>query len=131
VWTYYNEDGTIQLTMTYRMGDLVGTDKLNGVFKEYYDDEQLKEEATWLNGEKTGPFTEYRNDGTWVTRDVPPDPALGSGPETERVLEGQTRAREGRYKNGQLDGPVKIYDASGALTRTETYANGELIDTRP
>ena len=127
-WTYYNEDGSVQLTMDYTLGQLLATRKMNGVFKEYYDDEQLKEEATWSKGEKTGPFTEYRNDGKWVTRDVPADPTVGSGPETERVLEGQTKAREGTYRNGRLEGEVKVYDGVGALLRTEVYANGELIN---
>ena len=130
-WIYYNEDGSIQLTIAYRMGEMVNTNYLNGVFKEYYDDEQLKQEVTYMNGKKHGPFTEWHHNGKWVTRDVPPDPALGSGMETERVLQGQTRMREGTYKNDQLDGAVKIYGENGVLLRTETYSAGTLISSKP
>lgn len=131
VWTYYNEDGSIQLTMAYSKGELVNTRYMNGTFKTYYEDEQLKEEVTYRDGRKNGPFKEYHANGRFVTRPVAGDPQLGIPAEEEKVWDGQVVKRSGSYKNDLLDGEVKTMAENGTVVRTEVYANGELIRSTP
>jgi len=131
VWIYFNEDGSIQLTMAYAQGDLVNTRYMNGTFKTYYDDDQLKEEVTYRDGKKNGPFKEYHANGHLVTRTVAGDPQLGIPAEDEKVWEGQVVARSGTYKNDRLDGEVKTMAENGTVVKTEVYANGEPIRSTP
>ena len=42
----------------------------------------------------------------------------------ERELKGQTKKREGTYKNDVLQGPVKEYDEKGKLVSTLVFENG-------
>ncbi|MFT3885187.1 MAG: toxin-antitoxin system YwqK family antitoxin [Flavobacteriales bacterium] len=124
-WYYYNEDGTVQIQVLYRKGEYVKDKKENGTFNEYYDDERPKGTVTYRKGLKEGPFTEYYNNGRWVTRPVKLGPEGMEKADTERVIEGQTKKREGTYKNDQLDGVVKEYDEKGRLVKSTTYTNGQ------
>ena len=130
-WFYWNEDGSIQLQMVFAKGEMVKAKKENGVFKDYYEDEQLKEEMTWKSGQLHGPFTEWYNNGTWVDKPMTPTPEGVFAGEQQRELKGQTKKREGTYVNGQLHGAVKHYDEKGALVRTEQYTNGTLTPASP
>lgn len=123
-WTYYNEDGSVQVQVLYAQGVFIRDKKENGVFKEYYDDEQLKSETTYKNGRKEGRFTEYHDNGTWVTKPIQLGPEGSEKSEVERELQGQTKKREGTYKNDVLEGEVKEYDEKGRLISTVTYTNG-------
>ncbi|HEY0979036.1 MAG TPA: hypothetical protein VGE21_16315 [Flavobacteriales bacterium] len=124
-WVYYHEDGLIQIQVLYAQGNYIKDKKENGVFKEYFDDEQLKSEVTYKHGKREGRFAEYNNDGRWVEKEVQLGPTGGSRTQTERTLEGQTKKREGTYKNDVLEGEVKEYDEHGKLLRTTVYVNGE------
>ena len=130
-WVYWNEDGSMQLQMLFASGELVKAKKENGVFKEYYDDEQLKEEVIWKNGAMNGPFTEWYSNGTWVDKPMTPTPEGVFAGDVQRELKGQTKKREGAYVNGKLHGPVKHFDEKGALVRTEFYTDGNLASTAP
>jgi len=123
-WYYFNEDGTVQIQVLYRQGEYVKDRKENGTFKEYYDDEKVKSETTYKAGKKEGRFTEWNDDGAWVTRPVKLGPEGMEKGDVERVLEGQTKKREGTYRNDLLDGEVKEYDEHGKLVRTVTYVAG-------
>lgn len=131
VWIYYNEDNSIQLTMAYTMGELANTRYMNGSFKEYYDDDQLKLEVTYKDGKKNGPFKEYYPNGKQVKRTVPGDPNMGIQPEEEIVWDGQVVKRTGTYKNDQLDGEVKEMAENGSVTVVQTWAAGQLISQKP
>ncbi|MFZ1689133.1 MAG: toxin-antitoxin system YwqK family antitoxin, partial [Flavobacteriales bacterium] len=130
-WFYWNEDGSIQLQMLFAKGEMVKIKKENGVFKEYYDDEQLKEEVTWKNGAMNGPFTEWNDNGKWVETPMAPTAEGIFAGDVQRELKGQTRKREGTYVNGKLHGTVKVYDALGKLLKTEEYADGALKTSAP
>ena len=123
-WLYFNPDGTVQLQALYAQGTLVKEKKENGVFKEYYDDEQVMSEVIYKKGKREGRFTEYYDNGTWTMRPVTPDPELGGPADVERVLVGQAKKREGTYVNDLLDGEVKEYDEKGKLVKTTRYAAG-------
>jgi antitoxin component YwqK of YwqJK toxin-antitoxin module len=124
-WYYHNEDGTVQIQVLYKQGVYVKDRKENGTFKEYYDDEKLKSEVTYKAGRKEGRFTEWNDDGNWVTRPVQVGPQGAERGDMERVLEGQTKRREGTYRNDLLEGEVKEYDEQGRLLRTVVYAAGQ------
>jgi antitoxin component YwqK of YwqJK toxin-antitoxin module len=42
----------------------------------------------------------------------------------QRVLEGQTKKREGTYVNDLLEGEVKEYDEKGKLVKVTRYVGG-------
>ncbi|MCB0765482.1 MAG: hypothetical protein KDB84_12290 [Flavobacteriales bacterium] len=126
-WYYFNPDGSLQLQALYAQGELVKERKENGTFKEYYDDEQLRSEVTYVKGSREGPFTEYHDNGKWQLRPVPADPVRGTPEEMERVLVGQTKLREGVYRNDLLEGEVKEYNAQGKVIKTMRYAAGEVV----
>lgn len=126
-WTYYNEDGTVQVQVLYAQGTYVKDKKENGVFKEYYDDEQVKSETTYRKGVREGRHAEYHDNGRWVDRPVKVGPEGFGRPETEHVLEGQTVKLECTYKADRLDGELKEFDERGMVVRHEMYAAGELV----
>lgn len=123
-WTYYNEDGSVQMQVLYAQGAFVKQRYENGLFKEYWDDEQVKSETTYKNGKREGPFTEWHDNGTWTEVPVRLGPQGQEKADTERKLTGQTKKREGVYKNDLLEGPVKEYDIKGKLINTLVYVNG-------
>ena len=126
-WIYFNEDGSIQLQMLYEEGEFVKSAKENGVFKDYYDDDQVKNEVTWVNGKKNGPFKEYFDNGVWEERVTKADPVLGiDGGEQEKVLVGQSIRMTGNFKDDQLHGVVKTFNVKGKVVKEEKYVNGVL-----
>ena len=127
-WFYYNADGSVQLQMLYSRGEVVKERKENGVFKEYYDDGQLMSEVKYKASKLEGPFVEYYDNGNWVLRQMPSDPIMGTPPDMERVLQGQSKKREGSYRDGLLEGEVKEYDPKGKLIRTLRYNAGSLVE---
>ncbi|MBL7950166.1 MAG: hypothetical protein JNM62_00485 [Flavobacteriales bacterium] len=123
-WYYFNEDGSVQLQVLYGKGQLLKERKENGSFKEYYDDEQLKSEVLYKKGKREGPFAEYHDNGRWELKQVSSDPVMGTPPDVERVLIGQTKKKEGVYVNDQLEGEVKEYDEKGKLVKSIRYVAG-------
>jgi antitoxin component YwqK of YwqJK toxin-antitoxin module len=124
VWFYFNDDGTIQLQMLYASGVLKKERKENGLFKEYYDDEQLMSEVTYKKGKREGAFKEYHDNGTWLIKPLPADPISGAPADMDRVLEGQTVKRTGTYVNDLLEGEVKEFDAKGKVVKVTRYLAG-------
>jgi len=123
-WTYHNADGSLRMQTLYRQGRLVKEKKENGTFTEHYDDERPKSDVTYKKGLREGPFTEYHDNGGWVVKHVPADPIKGFPADMERVLQGQTKKREGKYKNDMLEGDVKEYDEKGKLVKVVKYVAG-------
>jgi antitoxin component YwqK of YwqJK toxin-antitoxin module len=123
-WIYYNADGTIQLQILYARGQVVKERKENGTFREYYDDEQVQSEVIYKKGKREGKFTEYYGNGRWTMKPVPSDSEVSTPAEVERVLEGQTKKREGTYVNDLLEGEVKEYDENGKLLKVTRYVGG-------
>jgi antitoxin component YwqK of YwqJK toxin-antitoxin module len=126
-WYYFNTDGSLQLQVLYRQGVLIKERKENGTFKEYYDDEQLMSEVTYKAGKREGPFVDYYNNGRWVVQPMPSDPVVGAPADMERTLQGQTRKREGTYRNDMLEGEVKEFDEKGKQIKVTRYVAGEAV----
>ncbi|MCB9169212.1 MAG: toxin-antitoxin system YwqK family antitoxin [Flavobacteriales bacterium] len=133
-WIYFNQDGTVQLQTLYEQGSSVREKRENGTFTDRYDDDRPKRQETYRKGLLEGPFTEWYDNGTFTEEPMPTDPMLGQvdrSDDMQRMLKGQTTKREGSYLHGELHGTVKYYDENGGLVRTEEYANGQLISSRP
>jgi len=124
IWYYFNADGSVQIQMVYEHGNFIKDKKENGVFKEYCEDEQLQSEYTWKQGKLNGPFTEYYCNGTWVAEPLPVDKFGAGQGETQRVLKGQLKKREGNYRNGLLHGLVIDYGESGSARSRVDYVDG-------
>ena len=123
-WYYFNADGSLQLQALYAKGELVKERKENGTFTEYFDDERPKSELTYKKGKREGKFTEWHDNGKWVVKSAKPDESMGLPADMERVLEGQTKKREGTYANDLLEGEVMEYDERGKLLRKVLYKAG-------
>jgi antitoxin component YwqK of YwqJK toxin-antitoxin module len=123
-WLYFNADGTIQLQALYAKGSLVKEKKENGTFKEYFEDEQVMSETTYKKGKREGKFVEYYDNGTWSMKPVAGDPVMGTPGDMERVLQGQTKKREGTYVNDLLEGEVMEYDEKGKVLKVTRYIAG-------
>ena len=80
---------------------------------------------TYKKGLREGAFAEYYDNGKWNVRTVPADPVKGSPEDVERVLSGQTKKREGTYKNDLLEGEVKEYDEKGKVVKVTRYVGGK------
>jgi antitoxin component YwqK of YwqJK toxin-antitoxin module len=123
-WFHFNTDGSVHVRMVYHQGGLVEEVRENGTFQDLYPDEQPMSEVTYRKGKREGPFVEYYQNGRWVIKPVPADPETGARADVERQLQGQTKKREGTYRNDQLQGEVKEYDEKGKLVRVTTYEAG-------
>ena len=124
LWKHYNSDGSVLMQMLYEKDKVVKEKKENGTFRTFYPDEQLMLEETYKLGKREGKFTEYHDNGRWVERPAKVGPDGAEKSETERVLEGQTKKREGTYKNDLLEGEVKEWDVKNKLVRTTVYKGG-------
>ncbi len=124
LWKHYNADGTLLMQMLYAKDKVVKEKKENGTFRTFYPDEQLMSEETWKLGKREGKFTEYHDNGRWTERPAKVGPDGAERSETERVLDGQTKKREGTYKNDKLEGEVKEWDEKNKLVKTTMYKEG-------
>lgn len=124
LWKHYNADGSVLMQMLYEKDKLVKEKKENGTFRTFYPDEQLMSEVSYKSGKREGPFTEYHDNGHWVEHPARIGPEGAEKIETERVLEGQTKKREGHYKNDMLEGEVKEWDEHNKLIKTTVYKAG-------
>jgi antitoxin component YwqK of YwqJK toxin-antitoxin module len=124
LWKHYNTDGSVLMQILYAQDKVVKEKKENGTFRTFYPDEQVMLEETYKLGKREGKFTEYHANGRWTERPAKVGPDGAEKSETERVLEGQTKKREGTYKNDLLEGEVKEWDEKNKLVKTTVYKNG-------
>lgn len=132
-WVYYHEDGEVHFKEEYSLGKRISMQKMNGEFKEYYEDNNdiLKEVVVYKNGMKNGPFIEYYKTGEWKYKTVSYDPITEPGrPDEEvRYFDGEKIKRKGVYQNDKLHGDVRYYKESGEIEKIEKYENGVLKET--
>ena len=124
LWKHYNADGSVLMQILYARDKVVKEKKENGTFRTFYPDEQLMSEETYKLGKREGKFTEYYDNGHWTQHPAKVGPEGAEKSETERVLEGQTKKREGTYQNDLLDGEVKEWDETNKLVKTTFYKEG-------
>ena len=123
-WKFYLEDGRLQHIHRYRAGQLLETIYVNGTFVDWHGEERPAYERSYANKLLDGPFREWHDQGGFVLESFT-DPETGEIMQ-RRVMEGTQVSREGEFVEGELDGAVYHYDASGRLTKTEHYNLGAL-----
>ena len=123
-WKFYLEDVRLQHIHRYRDGQLLETIYVNGTFVDWHGEERPAYERSYANKLLDGPFREWHDQGGFVLENFT-DPETGEMMQ-RRVMEGTQVRREGEYVDGELDGAVYHYDASGRLTKTEYYNLGVL-----
>ncbi|MCX7954275.1 MAG: toxin-antitoxin system YwqK family antitoxin [Bacteroidales bacterium] len=120
VWEFYGTDGYLMVKENYRNGVLEGKSisyyrnkehspvrvaiykngKLNGIYREYFENKLVKLEITYINGVRNGPITVYYDNGK--------------------------KYIEGYYKNDLPEGKWIKYDRNGNIEKEYKYVKGEL-----
>tara|TARA_X000000368_G_scaffold417437_1_gene413825 strand:- start:131 stop:829 length:699 start_codon:yes stop_codon:yes gene_type:complete len=95
--TYHEDSNQVYKVETYK------NDILDGPFKSYYENGNLKEEKTYKNGIIDGVSKLYLDNGQLF--------------------------REKNYKNGIPDGNYKLYHLNGQLDEEGTYKNNKRVGT--
>ena len=125
-WVHYNADRTVHFVRKFEEGEIAMERFENGLQSEFYKDERPKLEVRWENGKRHGAFKEWHDNGEWAVVEHL-DPATGET-ESQRVIQGQTVAREGTYFSGELHGVVMTYNEAGRIVSRETYDHGQLVE---
>jgi antitoxin component YwqK of YwqJK toxin-antitoxin module len=141
VWEIYYENEAIKATGTFTNGEK------NGLWKSYYPSGNLKHEITYVNGLAKGPARFYFRDGTlweegywdenrwkgeynlyhangnkfyeWFYNDS----GKRTGEQKYYHTNGQLQYA-GRWKNGQIQDEIKVYDETGKLVEKRQYTDG-------
>ena len=121
---YYNEDADdlfyytpIELERNYKDG------KLDGLFKEWYENGQLKEEGNYKDGERDGLQRHWYENGQLKYEGNFKD-GKGDGLEKLWYENGQLRY-EGNIKDGELDGLFKEWYENGQLKYEGAWKDGK------
>jgi len=127
IWKTYQEDGVLEQITHYSYGNRVKEIKVNGSFEEAFPDGRSKEEFTYRNKLRDGPFRIWYDLGGYVIEDFT-DTETGEILQRQ-VLVGTQVSSEGEYVEGKLNGPRYHYNEKGKITKTEHYRAGELLNT--
>ncbi len=121
IWKFYNQDSKLLSDETYMNG------LKNGSCKVYYANAQISEEKIWKNGKLNGPCKKYFESGQLKYSGNYIDDKV-DGKVTFYFGSGKVDA-EGMYKNDVKDGVWKYYMEDGKVKRTDTYLNGNMVDS--
>lgn len=100
--------------------------KINGEFKEYYKDGQLKEQCFYKNGKKEDEYKEYYENGV-LKKQCFYKNQLRQGECKEYYDTGQLHELC-YYKNEIREGRQELYDINGEITKLKFYKNGKTIN---
>lgn len=138
----YDHDGNVITLIEYRRGYNVGSENINryrdglkhGTWKEFYDNEVLRSEGTWLYGKKDGYFKEYSKDGNLLTiRKYENDNEIVDAPELASLEVKTDYYRNGKpkiiasYKDGIPEGVRREYSQEGQILRSYIFKNGIIV----
>jgi len=126
--------------------------ELNGTFKEFFSNGNVKREITYLNGKKNGLMRTYYENGQLEQEGVYIDDQFegtyrsyyedGTLHQEKDYLKGQLNGIykacdehgipffEISYKNNMQHGPDKIYDKMGSLQYIDEYKDGILVNRK-
>jgi antitoxin component YwqK of YwqJK toxin-antitoxin module len=122
VWNYYNTQGKLIMTESYKLG------KKHGVFKVYSPDGLKTEEViTWLNNEKHGAWTQFYPDGSKRIEAYYMHGELDSV--FKFYFQGGKIKMEGKYRNAGKVGEWLEYNSDGSLRLQEIYKKGTHLRT--
>ena len=138
----FNEDSIIILIEEYKRGFLLSRERINrkdanglkqGLWKDFYKNNKLKSEITYLNDMKNGYFKKYDSSGTLVSIEKYINDEIIK--HAEELKEYEIRRDyypngrvmiEGSYYNGKPDGIRREYDENGKITNSYIFYDGIL-----
>ncbi len=124
----YDASGNITASRIYEYGKEVGrgiigsTGRLEGPWKELYENGTVKEEGTYENGLRSGKWRYYHPSGK-LSQNGSFRKGKPHGDWTWLYEDGSLR-REESYRNGREDGLSKEYDATGGIISTGAFVDG-------
>ena len=93
--------------------------KLDGIYRSWYKNGQLKSQSTYNNGEQNGKKSTWYENGKLATESDIVN-GLNEGKSNEWYENGQLK-NESNYMNGQYSGTITTYWRSGQIKRKEQY----------
>ncbi len=108
--------------ITYVKGE---SKSFTGVVKDYYDNENLKIEATFKNGKEDGSLKGYYPNGNLLIEDTYKDGKKNGIYKSYR--ENGNLLSEMTYKDNKLNGSCKFYDSDGNLIAKCTYKDDKIV----
>lgn len=125
----YEKDGRIISLLIYKNGFVYSHEKINryndanrrtGIWRELYDDGEVRMEGNYTNGLRNGVFKHYDKQGKLLTIEQYVDDVLVEGEEAtglpdirqEFYPDGQVKT-VGSYQNGKKHGTFRNYDPRG------------------
>jgi antitoxin component YwqK of YwqJK toxin-antitoxin module len=140
----YNPGGTLILVTTYRNGYFQKEEKINrvdklglkqGLFKDFYDNDQAKTEGNYKDDKKDGIFKEYSMDGRVIKKEEYRNGELLVAQKKEedkfevkrQYYETGATKIVGTYKKGVPEGVFRQYDEKGNLAGTKVYHAGKVL----
>lgn len=118
-WRYYHADGALLRECSY---DAQG--KLNGAYKQYYDNGKLEIEATYRAGEPTGPAKLYHRCGALREERSYNDAGQMEGAFVRYHPNGQVQQR-GSYRGDKGEGALADFYADGTPEAEVTMVAGQ------
>jgi len=129
LWMFFLSSGRVEMTVKYQLGKELARHYDNGSFMEYYEDGIPKSDYTYEDGKKNGPFSEWYDQGEFIT--VPGSPEdLQQGIAGRQKLQGQQLKVTGDYLDDHFEGEITWYSEDGSVIKIETWENGEMISSR-
>ncbi len=138
----YSPSGQIITLTEYRKGYVINTENINrsreglkhGVWKDFYDNEQVKSEGTYSYGKRDGYFKEYDIKGNLIKLEkYVNDELIADAPElvnyeikTDYYKNGKVRIIQS-YKDNIPEGTRREYSQEGKITKSYIFKNGIII----
>lgn len=140
----YNSEDLLITVAFYRNGFFQREEKINrldksgrkqGIYRTYYDSDQLKSEGAYTDDLKDGLFKEYAEDGRVMKKEeyrmgelIPDEKEEQEKFEVKRNYfpDGSVRI-VGTYKKGMPEGIFRQYDREGNLDSAKVFAAGRLL----
>lgn len=121
--TYYPEKKALTHYITYSGRDF---QRVEGAYKEWYDNGQLWKEGQYENGLRSGIWTIYsfNSEGAFEKGEYKTGRKEGQWVKTDSLSQ---TIQETNYQAGKLHGATKIYNKKGELNIQRLYDQGELV----
>lgn len=117
-WLLFGGNGNVTVEL-----ELDDAGERAGTWYWYYDNNQIKEEATYVNGKLNGPNKEYTRDGV-MTLNAKYKDGKSEGDYYSYYSTGQLEEHS-IYKDGERNGMAKVYFRNGSRKYEVMYKDGE------
>ncbi|MCC7303719.1 MAG: hypothetical protein IT233_13850 [Bacteroidia bacterium] len=138
----YDGDGNVTRMVEYTFGFMKdqqvvnrkdGEGRKTGMWKEFYPDWKIKNEATYLEGKKNGYYKEFDTNGQLLNvYKYFMDSLIKDAPELAKLdvkteyYEDGTKKYEGTFKDGKPEGIHNLFSPEGVVIKTKVYTEGIL-----